>query len=278
MKSGFTRRTLISRAATVAAGLGLGLSPAARLAAQVQPDLPFSVIGYSQLGEPLVIHHLGDAPQRILLMGGQHGGPEHNTTWLAQFLMQHFAEHPEEIPHGHALDFLPLTNPDGTRTGSRQFISGVDPNRNWGTSNWSPDAWDSNARFREGLGGPEPFSEQETRALADWLLQTRPALVVNYHSVGGFMFGNNAVGRAYSVASGYYIPGGGGGGTPGGGGGGGGGSPLTYRATGSMNPWVSQQGIDSIFIELGSATSAEFTRNLAGLHAAFAVLADAGTA
>jgi len=62
-------------------------------------------------------------------------------------------------------------------------------NRNWGGGDWRADAFDSNAQFRPGLGGFEPFSEIETRALADWVLAVRPALVINYHSAGGFMPG-----------------------------------------------------------------------------------------
>ena len=93
---------------------------------------------------------------------------------------------------------MPVANPDGLAAGSRQFPSGVDPNRNWGGGDWRADAYDSNAVFRVGLGGSEPFSEPETRALADWVLANRPALVVNYHSAGGFMFGprDGAGGRA----------------------------------------------------------------------------------
>ena len=99
------------------------------------------------------------------------------------------------------------------RSGSRQFLSGVDPNRNWGGGDWRADAYDSNALFRVGLGGSEPFSEQETRALANWVLAVRPALVVNYHSAGGFMFGprDGAPGElaaTYAQESGYNWPGG----------------------------------------------------------------------
>src|SRR5437879_2048988 len=104
-------------------------------------------------------------------------------------LLEYFAANPSAVPRGIELDVVPVANPDGLASGSRQFSSGVDPNRNWGGSDWRSDAFDSNAAFRVGLGGPEPFSEPETQALADWILANRPALVVNYHSAGGFMFG-----------------------------------------------------------------------------------------
>src|SRR5690606_18141833 len=114
-----------------------------------------------------------------------HGGPEANTILLVERLQQHFLDHPEEIPPGLGLDFLAEANPDGAAAGMRQYLSGVDPNRNWGSADWQSDAWDSSGVFRPGLGGPAPFSEQETRALRDRLLASRPALVINYHSAGG---------------------------------------------------------------------------------------------
>jgi len=233
---------------------------------RAEPDLPWEPIGFSQAGAPLIVQHIGDAPSRVLIIGGQHGAPEANTIDLVQRLTAHYAEHREEIPAGIALDILTVANPDGAASGSRQYLSGVDPNRNWGGPDWESDAYDSNGRFRVGLGGPEPFSEQETRALADWLLKTRPVLTVNYHSVGGFILGSRdgpagEVIAAYGAASGYSVPQGGAGS-----------SPLPYRATGSVNVWARTQGLTTMFIELGTTYSPEFDRNLAGMRAALARL------
>jgi len=127
-----------------------------------------------------------------------------------------------------------VANPDGLANGTRQFLDGVDPNRNWGGADWRADAYDSNAVFRTGLGGNEPFSELETQALANWILAVRPAFVVNYHSAGAFMFGprDGAAGdlaSVYQQASGYKWPQPGVNGQR---------SPLPYQATGSMNAWL----------------------------------------
>ena len=167
----------------------------------------------SQGGAPLTLYQLGSGPRRVLIMGGQHGGPERNTVELVESMLDYFSANPEELPAGLELDIMTAANPDGLAAGSRQFLSGVDPNRNWGGGDWRADAYDSNALFRVGLGGSEPFSEQETRALADWVLAVRPALVVNYHSAGGFMFGprDGAPGElaaTYAQESGYNWPGG----------------------------------------------------------------------
>lgn len=256
------RRTFLQAAALGLAGAVWPRQHESASAAEPRVD----VIGYSQAGAPLMIHRLGEAPRRVFLLGGQHGGPEANTIRLVEQLQAHFEGNTYELPTGVGLDIMPIGNPDGAASGSRQFSSGVDPNRNWGSPEWSSDAYDSNGRFRPGLGGPEPFSEQETRALADWLRSNRPALVVNYHSAGGFMFGgregpSGEIARAYSEASGYPRP------TPGGGG-----SPLSYRATGSMNVWLREIGVSGLFIELTTPYDPEVGRNLAGLRAALDVL------
>lgn len=229
-------------------------------------------IGTSQAGAALEMYALGSGPKRVLILGGQHGGPEANTVQLVNGLFDYYSSNPEELPAGIELDILLVANPDGLATGSRQFVSGVDPNRNWGGSDWRSDAFDSNAVFRVGLGGPEPFSEQETRALADWILLNKPAFIVNYHSAGGFMFGprdgrGGELAGAYADATGYYWPGG-----PGGGGGGNR-SPLGYQASGSMNRWLGENGFAAVLVELSTPRATEIERNLSGLKAALAVLA-----
>jgi predicted deacylase len=249
------------------APLGVAVLGAAT-AAPAFAETRSTVIGTSQAGAPLVLYALGDGPKRVLILGGQHGGPEANTVELAGGLLEYFDSNPAELPSGIELDVLPVANPDGLGAGSRQFASGVDPNRNWGGSDWKADAFDSNAVFRVGLGGPEPFSEPETQALANWVLANRPAFIVNYHSAGGFMFGSRDgpagdLSTAYAQASSYWWPQPGVGGQR---------SPLGYQASGSMNSWLREAGIPGILIELTTPRGTEIERNLAGLKAALAVL------
>jgi hypothetical protein len=264
-----TRRGAL-RAIFATAGLitiGAGARPASAEDEIAEVELPWTSIGDSQGGQPLVIWHLGDAENRLLLLGGQHGAPEANTIDLVNQLIEHFVANPDDLPSSLGLDILAITNPDGAMSGSRQYLSGVDPNRNWGGPEWASDAYDSNGRFRPGLGGPAPFSEQETRALAAWLLQNRPLLTVNYHSAAGFMFGSRdglggELTELYADASGYYVP------SPGGGS-----SPLPYRATGSLNVWARTVGLNTLFIELSTPYAVEFDRNLEGLRAVLERLA-----
>jgi predicted deacylase len=246
------------RALALLTGLAAVVAPLLAQTAWAEPRE--SSIGTSHSGLPLVLYAVGGGPRRVLVLGGQHGGPEANTVELAGGLLEYFAENPDQLPPNVELDVLPIANPDGLAVGSRQFSTGVDPNRNWGGSDWQPDAFDSNAVFRDGLGGPEPFSEPETRALAEWVLSNRPAFIVNYHSAGGFMFGSRSgpagdLARIYAEASGYFWP------APGGG------SPLPYSASGSMNTWLREVGIPSILVELSTPRVTEIERNLAGLAA-----------
>jgi predicted deacylase len=247
----------------------LGTFAAALVLAQPASAEPrSSVIGSSQAGTPLVLYEVGNGPKRVLILGGQHGGPEANTVELAGGMLDYFDANPAELPSGIELDILPVANPDGLADGSRQFMSGVDPNRNWGGNDWRSDAFDSDAVFRVGLGGPQPFSEQETRALADWVLANQPAFIVNYHSAGGFMFGgrDGAAGelaRAYAEASGYAWPAPGVAGQR---------SPLGYAVSGSMNVWLRELGIPAILVELTTPRSTEIERNLAGLKAVLQAL------
>jgi hypothetical protein len=249
---------------------------AALLFAQpVSAESRTSIIGMSQGGTPLILHTLGQGSRRVLILGGQHGGPEANTVELVGGLLDYFDFNPEQLPEGIELNVLIVANPDGLAMGSRQFLSGVDPNRNWGGADWRADAFDSNAVFRSGLGGPEPFSEPETQVLANWVLANRPTFVLNYHSAGGFMFGGRdglagAMSQAYADASGYYWP------APSGGGGGGNRSPLPYSASGSMNRWLGENGFAAILVELSTPRGTEIERNLRALKSALGVLAASG--
>ena len=242
------------------------LSDPALTAASQPGTYRSTTIGRSQGTQPLTIYRLGRGRTRVFVLGGQHGWPEANTVELARLLLAHFLENPSELPPSLGLDVMMVANPDGYSTGSRQLLSGVDPNRNWFSSDWQPDAFDSDGQLRAGLGGPSPLSERETRVLARWLLRQRPAFVVNYHSVGGFVLGSDQdlageLVSAYAAASGYpWIDGS---------------APFGYPITGSMDDWLTQVEIANIFVELASPNDPEFDANLAGLRAVLNRLARA---
>jgi hypothetical protein len=259
----------IGRRRLLAAGGGfvLSLLGAGTESARAQPRLApvkRTAIGRSRGGRQIVAYHLGGDRRRVLVLGGQHGSPEANTVTLADAVLDHFWHYEAEIPRGVGLDVVTIANPDGYVTGSRQFLSGVDPNRNWASGDWEPDAYDSLGQFWDGLGGPTPMSEPETRALASWIIRYRPALVVNYHSAGGFVSTAQDgiswdLADIYGDASGYpsFGPD-----RP----------PFGYSITGAMDGWLAAHGIPDLFVELSTLEDSEVDENLAGLTAVLARL------
>ncbi len=249
-----------------------GLAGAAALASPARPTHAAAprghgdteIVGYSRGGLPLLAYWLGYGPVTVLVQGAIHGGPEANTATLTARLRDHYAARPGEIPDGLRLAFMPEANPDGIAIDSRFYLSGVDGNRNWDTPDWQADAYDGNGTLRRGLGGPAPMSEPETQAFAAWFLELRPAVVVQYHSRGGFVVGAREYAEPYSLASGYYLP------APGGGGG----RLLPYRATGTLGRWLGLQGISGVLIELSTHDAPEFDRNLRGLRAVLQTAAE----
>jgi hypothetical protein len=239
-------------------------SPSTSGAAGVLGQAPAAeVIGASAGGIPLTAFWLGRGATRVIIQGAIHGGYEVNTSWLTFQLRDYFQAHPEEIPAGLRLAFMPEANPDGIAIDSRFYLSGVDPNRNWETNDWAADAYDGAGRLVRNLGGTAPMSEPETRAMAEWFLAVRPAAVVQYHSQGSFVVGTRELAEPYAAATGYHFP------TPGGGLGG----LLPYRATGTMGRWLGTNNIGSILIETANHRDPEFDRNLRGLRAVLRVLA-----
>ena len=264
-----SRRHLLVAGGLAVSALAVGTEQACAhdyAAPQIDASPPRrTVIGKSRGGQPIRVYQLGGDRQRVLVLGGQHGWPEGNSVTLAAAILGYFVEHQREIPEGIGLDVIAIANPDGYVDGSRQYRSGVDPNRNWASADWEPDACDSLGRCYQGLGGPVPMSEPETRHLAAWISRRRPTLVVNYHSAGGFV-STDQTGLSwdlldvYSEASGYpaYGPD-----RP----------PFGYAITGALDGWLAGRGIADIFVELTTLEDPEIEENLAGLSAVLARLA-----
>lgn len=258
-----SRRRLLAAGGLAVSVLALGAELACAQGRAATPKR--TVIGKSRGGQPITLVHLGGDRRRVLVLGGQHGSPEENTVTLADAILDYFVEYEREIPKGLGLDVITIANPDGYVDGSRQYRSGVDPNRNWASGDWEPDAYDSLGRYWYGLGGPTPMSEPETRALASWITRWRPALVVNYHSAGGFVSTSQnglswELANVYADAAGYpcYGPDG---------------SPFGYEITGAMDGWLAERGIADIVVELTTYEHPETEENIAGLTAVLARLA-----
>jgi hypothetical protein len=138
-------------------------------------------------GRTLEVYRFGQADIRVAVIGGIHGGYEGNTVHLAERMIKYFQLFPENIPGNITLYIIPCANPDGYSWGNgeraRFNANGVDLNRNW-EYNWrSVGAWKNYTVS----AGHEAFSEPETRALRDFILDHGVAAAIFYHSLGGFI-------------------------------------------------------------------------------------------
>jgi hypothetical protein len=225
------------------------------------------VIGYSGGNHALVARRAGSGPRVLLLVGGIHGGWEQNTVALVERLADHFAAHPEAVPAGWSIVFVPAANPDGLllgRTPEGRFNrSGVDLNRNWGCG-WQPQAvW----RETPVSPGTAAFSEPETQALAALILRLRPQAALFYHSQAGAIYEGDCPGTAedvdsaalaavYGTASGYAY----------------GEAFAAYPVTGTAAAWADGHGVYSADVELRTSNLTEFDVNLRGVLAVIAWL------
>jgi len=257
-----------------------GAEPSKQERAVSAQDPIQELVGLSTEGRKLIAYRFGEGSNTGIVYAGIHGGYEWNTILLARQLVDHFRTQPEELPEGWRLYIIPAVNPDGlyrVTKGAKleefDFSSaniapgrfngrGVDLNRNFG-GGWEPTAYWGN---RSVDPGEKPFSEPETRALRDFVLEKRPEFIVSYHSAAnGIYYGGKHEGweparrlaKAYSRESGYPVPEGEGS------------SLVSYAITGAATNYFYTRKIPSITVELAGRSGPEFSRNLAGLRALF---------
>jgi len=136
--------------------------------------LEWTTIGRSVQGRALSVAGIGHEGGIAVVVVGSIQGDQTNTRDLVNALVAEFEHAPQQVPEGVALYLLPSINPDGNAANSRFNANGVDLNRNWDTTDWRSDAAvPGYPEGKPGAGGDRPFSEPETRALRDFLLQVR---------------------------------------------------------------------------------------------------------
>lgn len=231
------------------------------------PPLPAGAerIGYSHEGRNIEVYQYGDGPNSVVLVGGMHYGFAPSSVLITSHAMAHFKANSSDIPGSIRLYIIPNINPDGVidpgyRPG-RVNARGVDLNRNW-DCNWRPDAeWDGQPIS----GGTTPFSEPETLAVRDFLLEVKPAAVIFYEaraadgmvvpgSCNGVYSGSDSLMHTYQRATNYrWLDGG--------------------SVTGDASNWAAREGMASIFVLLRSwdeLPDTEWQRNLRGIQAVLA--------
>ncbi|MCP4420308.1 MAG: DUF2817 domain-containing protein, partial [Chloroflexi bacterium] len=209
----------------------------------------------SSNGQSLLITQIGSGSRRLLFIGGVHGN-EPTTRDLVAQMISHFQDNLELVPPNVSLFFLPTLNPDGMVADDRYTPGGVDLNRNWDTPTWLKDSPEPGGT-KQNSGGIVPFSEPETAALSNFLLdlinnpQTESVSVILYHHhAGAPSWGNVQPGyiqygspvspsvelaQSLAESSGYaYFPYWDG----------------AYTPTGEIIQWSAIQGIAAVDIEL----------------------------
>lgn len=123
-------------------------------------------------------HTLGKSEKSpILFIGGVHGDEpegvrlaEELVTWLKTL-------NTSQMTDLHPWIVIPCINPDGYKNLQRTNAQGVDLNRNFPSSDWSPDC--KAPRYSP---GPSPGSEKEVQALVQLIEDEKPQLIVHFHS------------------------------------------------------------------------------------------------
>jgi hypothetical protein len=206
-------------------------------------------IGESVEGKPLEMYRFGSGPIVRVIIGAIHGGYESNTATLVYLLRDDLKSGLITVPDEITLYLLPVFNPDGfydylNLPAGRSNYRGVDLNRNW-DAYWAAD-WDRTRCFNVAYltAGEFPFSEPETIALRDFLLNNRADAIISYHSAMSAIFAggrpkpdpvSDDLARTLSAASLYLYP------------------PTNdpgCQYTGQLIDWASANGIAAVDVEL----------------------------
>lgn len=136
--------------------------------------------GRSVDGLPLTVFLPARAKGGILVLASIHGDEGETTVLVSEALRC--------IPQGDLRAAVVLCgNPDGMLRGTRGNANGVDLNRNFPTSNWSPDPVFNKSRENDARDialspGAQPASEPEARAFIALVDELEPRAVVSLHA------------------------------------------------------------------------------------------------
>jgi hypothetical protein len=224
------------------------------------------IIGQSVNNRDIEAVRFGNGPNVVIFIGGLHAGAAPSSVVLANRAVSHFTNNLADVPANVTLYIIPNANPDtplapGELDG-RLNANNVDINRNWDCR------WVEDARWRNqvvpGSGGPAPFSEPETQALAGFITGHDTVAIVfwearatNGLSSPGFCEGRTLVSGSlattYGQAAGYPS---------------GDFEDLTNQElNGDGTNWLDSQGIPAIAVLLPDYETVDWPNNLAAILA-----------
>ncbi|HEY0142167.1 MAG TPA: murein tripeptide amidase MpaA [Thermoanaerobaculia bacterium] len=196
-----------------------------------------SVYGQSLGGIPLTVYLPDSGSAEIVVLAAIHGDESETTVAVSEALRC--------LPAGDLKAAVILCgNPDGMLRGTRGNGRGVDLNRNFPTSNWSPDPvfYKSRANDARDIAlspGAQPASEPETIALLSLIDRLKPRAVVSLHSALACIDDAGASHLGRQLADRCALP------------------FLTeigYPTPGSMGTWAGERGLNLVTLELEDAS------------------------
>jgi protein MpaA len=173
---------------------------------------------------------------RVLVLAAMHGDEPETTVVVSEALR---AIHPESLRNAAVL----CGNPDGLLRGTRGNARGVDLNRNFPSTNWSPETVPYKSR-KDGprdidlSPGEQPASEPETTALIALIDRLRPEAVLTLHAALACVDGAEDSMLAWWLAERSGLPL----------------EPVSYPTPGSFGSWAGERGIDVVTYELEAAS------------------------
>ncbi len=225
-----------------------------------QKAIEQTVIGQSVKGKDIVAYRFGTGPDKLLFIGGVHGGYSAGTIDLSYKTIEYLTENITDIPKNLTITVIPTLNQDGLKKNGvegRFNANNVDLNRNF-DCNWSAT---SKWRDKTVSGGSKEFSEPETAALRDFVLNYQPKAAIVWFAAEGKVYPASCgedpkeetlnLTKIFAEASGYKT----------------GNRFSAYEITGDMADWMADEGITAISVLLDSHDKPEWNKNKAGIEA-----------
>lgn len=238
-----------------------------------------TTIGNSIEGRNIDAYTYGSGPIHLLFISGMHGGYEWNSTLLAYTFIDYLEERMEFIPQEFTVTVIPSLNPDGlyaiTQKEGRFLPSdipdtintaigrfnahSVDLNRNFDCK-WKPESmWRGNVVS----AGSYAFSEPETVAIRDFVLNNNIKAVIFWHSQANTVYASECengilpetldIMNTYAKSATYNTVE----------------TFDAYEITGDAEGWLASINIPAITVELETHETVEWGRNLKGIQALF---------
>src|SRR5581483_7505120 len=198
---------------------------------------PSSMYGTSVEGIPLAVYVPDAESCEILVLASIHGDEPETTVIVSEALRC--------LPRGDLRAAVILSaNPDGLLRGTRGNARGVDLNRNFPTSNWSPDSvcYKSRANDARDIAlspGTEPASEPETKSLLALIERLKPSAIVTLHAALACIddAGGSPLGRRLAARCALPLL-----------------TEIGYPTPGSMGTWAGERGLTLVTWEVEAAS------------------------